>query len=144
MTEEKTDMRDMFKNCEISKIPPLDEQKMSDGEIMKAIEICAQNSVTRHNGLTYQGLPLHFLFEEILGFVNRQKAEIERLNHIVDVNKMVKTEAVKEFAERLKVEMEDKKYKYITYTDYSKTVNAVIDDCIGATDDLIEEFTEGE
>lgn len=50
---------------------------MTDNEIIKALEICAKNSVTRHNGLTYQGMPLRFLFEEILGFVNRQKAEIE-------------------------------------------------------------------
>lgn len=58
---------------------------MTDNEIIKAIEICAKNSVTRHNGLTYQGMPLHFLFEEILGFVNRQKAEIEKLTKLNDI-----------------------------------------------------------
>lgn len=102
---------------------------MTDAEIKKAIEICAKNSVTRHNGLTYQGMPLHFLFEEILGFVNRQnsnieelesknsnltsdlsslRTEIERLEKEVDRLSQVVlyhdgqiADAVKEFAERL-------------------------------------------
>ena len=51
----------------------------ADNEIIKAIEICAKNSVTRHNGLTYQGMPLHFLFEDVLGFVNRQNSNIEEI-----------------------------------------------------------------
>jgi hypothetical protein len=120
---------------------------MNDNEIIKAIEICAKNSVTRHNGLTYQGIPLHFLFEEILGFVNRQKAEIERLeaenNHFADIGKMyseIKAEIVKEFAERIKGEsgkcVVEQNGHEIYETKYY-TINAI------TLDNLVKEFPEG-
>lgn len=114
---------------------------MTDNEIKKAIEICAKNSVTRHNGLTYQGMPLHFLFEEILGFVNRQKAEIDGLLEQLsnaDYDRslwkqekaMVESEAVKEFAERLKEKL------YSIPTVYNSHFGRMIDN-------LVKEFTEG-
>lgn len=101
------------------------ERKFTDDEIVKVVEICSKNSVTRHNGLTYAGIPLRFIFEEILDTLNRQNAEIERLadrNHkciylsddettefCVDgpcpkfkTEKQIRAEAIKEFAERLK------------------------------------------
>ena len=55
------------------------KRKFTDNEIVKALEICSKNIVTRHNGLTYEGIPLRFLFEDALDLINRQKAEIDRL-----------------------------------------------------------------
>ena len=86
------------------------ERKFTDDEIVKALEICSQNIVIRHNGLTYEGIPLRFLFEDALDLINRQKAENKRLaDRNVELwgenrnayNKD-KSEAIKEFAERLK------------------------------------------
>ena len=86
------------------------ERKFTDDEIVKALDICSKNNVTRHNELTYEGMPLRFLFEDALDLINRQKAEIDRLksdlhdcvrevskSHEIDKNK-----AIIEFAERLK------------------------------------------
>lgn len=64
---------------------------MSDEEIIKAVKICAKNSLTRNRGLTYEGMPVHLLFEEILRLVYRQKAEIERLESDLNVaNRLMK------------------------------------------------------
>lgn len=93
--------------------------------------------------------------QTLLDIVNRKSAQIDDLKVKLDAMRgaansykmhyeNAKSEAVKEFAERLKVEMADKKYKYVTETNYSKTVNAVIDACVGATDNLVKEITEGE
>jgi hypothetical protein len=96
------------------------ERKFTDAEIVEALEICSQNIVIHHNRLTYKGIPLRFLFADVLDLIKRQKAEIERLNHIraelskendalkeekdnlIKTYKECMTEAIKEFADRLK------------------------------------------
>lgn len=94
------------------------ERKFTDDEIVKALEICSQNIVTRHNGLTYEGIPLRFLFEEAFDLINRQKAEIESLKEAYAIYeettglKWVRAEAIKEFAERLKKEIRDACFAY--------------------------------
>ncbi len=70
-----------------------------------------------------------------IDFINRQNAEIEKLNHIVDVNKKVKAEAVKEFAERLKDTA-------VARLDFNGSTYFAVG--LHHLDDLIEEFTEGE
>lgn len=104
-------------------------RKFTDDEIVKALEICSKNNVTRNNELTYKGMPLRFLFEDALDLINRQKAEIERLkvelkamrgaanSYKAEVERLreayalyeettglkwARAEAIKEFAERLK------------------------------------------
>ena len=84
------------------------ERKFTDNEIVKALEIFSKNNVTRHNELTYEGIPLRFLFEDAIDLINRQKAEIESLKESYAIYeettglKLARTEAIKEFAERLK------------------------------------------
>lgn len=122
---------------------------MTDNEIIKALEdYIANNSkdVLVSRGVSYG---------DILGIINRQKAEIERLDTLysfavkereanvkgfIENLKTAKSEDRKEFAERLKEKVVDKKYKYVTETNYSKTVNSVIDSCIVSIDDLVKEM----
>lgn len=52
---------------------------MTDNEIIKALHICAEHEPFEGQQYTYCGIPLQLLFKEILAFVNRKKAEIERL-----------------------------------------------------------------
>lgn len=114
------------------------ERKFTDDEIVKALEICSQNIVIRHNGLTYEGIPLRFLFEDALDLINRQKAEIQRLNfenlQMIASIKHLKSEAIKEFAERLKANMSNiARMEYGGYTYF----------CVGygLIDNLVKEMT---
>lgn len=92
------------------------EHKFTDEEVIRALGICAQNTVGREGYFTYQGIPLRYLCEDALGLINRQKAEIEILTkdrYIItpdgryellprtDINK-IRAEAITEFADRLK------------------------------------------
>ena len=88
---------------------------MTDNEIKKALECCSE-----HDYLCPKGCPLDSeerdadckaLTKHALDLINRQQAEIERLkkrsilNGLKVVNKerkQIKSEAIKEFAERLK------------------------------------------
>ena len=115
------------------------ERKFTDDEIVKALEICSQNIVTRHNGLTYEGIPLRFLFEEAFDLINRKNAEIESLNErerILIYHVAVERErAIKEFAERLKANMSNiARMEYGGYTYF----------CVGygLIDNLVKEMTE--
>ena len=102
---------------------------MTDNEIVKGLEVCQNISgetcddcpyeESKHldevmpNGLNYDQMSCDMWLQmDSLDLINRQKAEIERLNKEVetfaDIGKMyseVKAEAVKEFAERLKKEI---------------------------------------
>ena len=115
------------------------ERKFTDDEIVKALDICSKNNVTRHNGLTYAGIPLRFLFEEALDLINRQKAEIERLKEAYAIYeettglKWARAEAIKEFAERLK----ERKCHY-TETEHTFDFDGVDVDEI---DNLVKEMT---
>lgn len=95
------------------------ERKFTDDEIVKALEICSKNNVTRHNELTYEGMPLRFLFEDALDLINRKNAEIEELTKllrsrhraiehlegvIVSLPDEVRAETIKEFCEKRGIE----------------------------------------
>ncbi len=75
---------------------------MTDEQIIKAVDVCRTG--------TCKGCPYHELYtascinklmEDVFDLINRQKAEIE--NEI----KEIKSEAIKEFAERLKEKADD-------------------------------------
>lgn len=82
----------------------------NDNEIIKALECCVQNTreacVECPIGFEGRDLCLNVAMEEAIGLINRQKAEIERLERVVSIkqkNKQtIKSEAIKEFAKRLK------------------------------------------
>jgi hypothetical protein len=57
------------------------ENKMTESEIMKALEICSQNDTNKHYMMTYHGIPLHILFEATLALINRKNAENEELSY---------------------------------------------------------------
>lgn len=79
---------------------------MTDSDILEALE--GQIYVSNTVGVDYcNGVPKRF-FVNILDLINRQKAEIERLNEenkrFADIGKMyseIKSEAIKEFAEKV-------------------------------------------
>ena len=94
---------------------------MTDNEIIKALEICANNgdckecAINPHHG--NYGYCTSLAIKAALDLINRQKAEIERLQgyneNLLTANTAlsneileVKTEAIKEFAERLKEKLE--------------------------------------
>jgi hypothetical protein len=124
------------------------EHKFTDEEIIKALEICAKNTVGREGYFTYQGIPLRYLCEDALDLINRQKAEIAKLEAMIDAaeehftplpfkNKFdeyiekSKTEAIEEFAERLKT----------YYRNLDKTAGALIEYHI---DEIVKEMLEGD
>ena len=86
---------------------------MTDNEIIKALECCVDwcgNVSCWDCPLKNTGC-IHFdKLKETLDLINRQKAEIERLKGMVSQNEgvlpryeqLIKAEAIKEFAERLK------------------------------------------
>lgn len=94
---------------------------MEDNKIIKALECCGVNCSCKD--CTYKKIPVYCnrkLMEDALDLINRQKAEIDRLANTPpkDPNDFcgvlcdfaeslmakAKTEAIKEFAERLKKE----------------------------------------
>ena len=89
---------------------------MTDTEIMKALECCMSNSVSDCENCPRFNSPYKTVDDcmcnlkvETLNLINRQKAEIERLqkesNQFADIGKMhseIKADAIKEFAELVK------------------------------------------
>ncbi|MBO5715240.1 MAG: hypothetical protein J6S23_02460 [Clostridia bacterium] len=81
------------------------DHKFTDEQIIKALEVCAKNTVGREGYFTYQGIPLRYLCEDALALINRQKAEIERIERHTEMYHELRAEAIKEFAERLKSDL---------------------------------------
>ena len=89
---------------------------MTDNEIIKALECCADNTEGKCRECPFHKLKISCidgLERNALDLINRQKAEIERLtkdkyrlqkalNQSEDYRAIAKDEAIKEFAERLK------------------------------------------
>ena len=90
---------------------PDKEPKLTEAEIMKALECCGVLHKT--DVMTYKGMPLEVFSEAVLDLINSKNAEIERLEKEVDRLSQVvlyhdgqiaeaRAEAIKEFAERAK------------------------------------------
>ncbi len=90
---------------------------MTDNEIIKALECCTDESYENCNECPYsidaERCERMKLLEDILDLINHQKAEIERLKKEIQItkdaytmlqtkNEIIKSEAIKEFADRLK------------------------------------------
>ena len=82
---------------------------MTDNEIIKALDFCeGYNGVSFCNDcpLFEEDNCIHILARETRNLINRQKAEIERYKGVIKILekdvKTAKSEAYKEFAERLK------------------------------------------
>lgn len=131
---------------------------MTDNEIIKALECCAKtefiSDCAKCEMLAFDCKDI--LIEYALDLINRQKAEIDRLQKtVVDLNtnlsesincftrmeslykikckelEISKSEAIKEFAERLKSEYEDEKQ--------GRYINWLMNDII---DNLVKEMAE--
>ena len=84
---------------------------MTDNDIIKALECCGKYNVTHQdrycNDCAFKGRGRcsAWLIDNIIGLINRQQAEIERLK--IEKDNLIRTyaecqaEAVKEFAEKL-------------------------------------------
>lgn len=120
---------------------------MTDNEIVKALEICGSNGYACEECLYVGKGSCRQLTLDALALINRLKAEIERLEKAIEVVdfmeelrekqlKRAKADAVKEFAERLKKEIDERWYYDIAGLD--DTMCALTD-----IDNLVKEFTEG-
>ena len=83
---------------------------MTDTEIIKALECCPQHIMCGHCPFRNVENCMSALYVDALDLINRQKAEVERLKaeaQMADgyadaLEERAKSEAIKEFAERLK------------------------------------------
>jgi hypothetical protein len=111
---------------------------MTDKEIIKAVECCGRESCCGcpYRGNCHQGNPM---IRDALALINRQQAEIERLNNNISAMaitmrtsaKATQAEAVKEFAERLKEH-------YNEYDDYDDIyVHHIRDDIDFTLEDMV-------
>ena len=83
---------------------------MTDEQIIKALECCIGNIQCGKCSIFGTINCMNNLMQDALDLINRQKAEIERL---LQKLQQAKSEAIKEFAERLKDDMRlDEECKY--------------------------------
>ena len=119
---------------------------MTDNEIIKALECCTDESYENCNECPYSidtvSCERMKLLEDSLDLINRQQAEIDVLradlkrvcaerDARICTNNFIKSEAIKEFAERLK----EKSYKTIRNYGLTKDVVEVCD-----IDNLVKEM----
>ena len=129
---------------------------MTDEQIIRAADICRTGKC---NGCPYHELYtagcVGFLMKDALDLINRQKAEIERLQTRNDelniLNKTAAQEAIKEFAERLKKHILDLDFrpktskKTVPTAELKTSCNWILHEVVPQEiDDLVEEMTEVE
>ena len=121
----------------------MDNKKLSDNEIIKALECCTNDD---HCGDCFLVYGLHDckekqlnLLKDALDLINRQKAEIERLEgeksciieHLKGTRirlKTAKAEAIKEFAERLN---DTKFWNGNEYVIYADNIDVLVKEMVG-------------
>lgn len=127
---------------------------MSDEELIEVVKLCCEyNPQCAKCPLEDRDTSDECMGELLKGcleLINRQQAEIERLqkhsilNGLKVVNKerkQIKSEAIKEFAERLKQEIQESKYR-VNDSPYARACNQVADWCIEVSNNLVAEMTE--
>ena len=113
---------------------------MNDNDIKKALECCKKRNCGDCSYNAYGTSCSNIIASDTLDLINRQQAEIERLTvnknacalgmkRLAEQLEQAKSEAIKEFAERLKGK----------FLGEYKTPRAVIK---GRIDDLVKEMTE--
>ena len=125
---------------------------MTDNEIIKALECCTDESYENCNECPYsidtERCERMKLLEDILDLINHQKTEIERLKKEIQItkdaytmlqtkNEIIKHEAVKEFAERLKENISDDCH---IVSDEGEYVGYDCDDVRHCIDSLVKEM----
>lgn len=132
---------------------------MTEEQSIKAVGICRTPDTCR-------GCPYHELYtsgcvcalmKDVFDLINRQKAEIERLKKNIDgLNifttnhmKVIRLQAIKEFAKRLKSKVNDLEFRTKTHRKTVPTkfcddnANWVMHECIPKEiDNLVKEMTE--
>lgn len=122
---------------------------MTENEVIKALECCAywENDKTCEDcpANTYDFSCANRMAKYALNFINRRKAEIEQ------EIKEIKSEAIKEFAERLKSKVNDLEFRTKTHRKTVPTkfcddnANWVLHECVPSEiDNLVKEMTEGQ
>ena len=101
---------------------------MNDKDIIKALECCTGNGGCKEcQRYTHSASCVAILMKDALDFINRQNAEID---HLRDITKKAKAEAIMDFAEKLK-------RHYVGYDRYDDIyAHHIIDDI----DFLVEEM----
>ena len=125
---------------------------MTDNEIIKALECCTDESYENCNECPYsidaERCERMKLLEDILDLINHQKAETERLKKEIQItkdaytmlqtkNEIIKLEAVKEFAARLKENISDDCH---IVSDEGEYVGYDCDDVRHCIDSLVKEM----
>ena len=81
---------------------------MEDRDIIKALECCSSTQVNACDDCPFYERCYNndeFIEKEAIDLINRQKAEIERLERHTEMYHEVRAEAVKEFAKRFENEL---------------------------------------
>lgn len=113
---------------------------MTDNEIIKALECCTnegfQDCENCPLNKPHQPCKKTLLPQITLNLVNRQKAEIERLEGWQDLLKaekhsLIKAEAVKEFAERLKKMHRNNKTSVVSLVTVFDNINNLVKEMVG-------------
>lgn len=133
---------------------------MTDNEIIKALECCNHNHVWQRECFdceyaTFEGQCGNELIKDALALINRQKAEIERLHSMNQAKldmlhdiraelEIAKSEAIREFAEKLKCKLADHKFECNDKT-FEEVGNWLIHKVAGdVINELVKEMTEGD
>ena len=117
--------------------------KLTDEQIIKTLEEYLQKSQNIKYGARQKILVDADFLKEVLDLNNRQKAEIERLENslstfkscyesLTDMYENAKSEAIKEFAERLKKKMTPLPPQHlIDYVWFSSLVDNLVKEMVG-------------
>ena len=127
---------------------------MTDNEIIKALECCTANNRCDTCPRLGMNCCMNLLIRNALDLINRQKAEIERLEkerastaeyclrkELKTELKTAQSEIIKEFAERLKETITN---AINTYYNSNSGGYYLAEDVIEDIDDLVKEMTEVE
>lgn len=112
---------------------------MTDKEIIKGLECCINWGITTSCAdcpLCNTGCVHFSKLKETLDLINRQQAEIEELKKVViddyasEYDSKIRAEAIKEFAERLKLKIDIDLCEAIECSDYLYNLPKLIDNLI--------------
>ena len=124
------------------------DKKLTDNEIIEALECCADwcGAISCWDCPLKDTGCIHFdKLKDVLDLINRQKAEIERLERLLDkadkdytrCAKRFFKEGVKEFAENAKDELYDwvGAGKSISYSRITKVIDNLVKEMVGEEND---------